>query len=264
MTLPLALLAALGAPGGAGAATAAMVEGVAEPDAATGTTGSVDLSFANATGNTENLTLILGGKLEVDRGPVEHAFQTGARYAESAPRGTDDRQQTQEAVFASYQLDADLSDRLFAFGRVRYDYDAFSGFDHRVFTGAGLGYRFAETEAVNWTVSGGPGVRWTRLAAPDVPPDAPDPDFEREQTEFSTYASSDLDWDVTETVSFEQDARVTYTDTSTTLEAEAALKSKLTENLSARFSYRVQHETDPPEGRQPTDTLMTAGLAYGF
>ena len=254
--LPFLLLAPSS---GVGAATAAMVEGVAQPDGDEGTTGSAELSFANATGNTENLTLILKGQLEVDRGAVEHDFNAGARYAESAARGQA-RVQTQEAFFASYQLDADLSDRLFAFARTRYDYDAFSGFEHRVFTGGGLGYRFAETEAVNWTVSGGPGIRWTRLALPDAPAE----DFEREQTEFSAYASSDLDWDVTEAVSFQHDARVTYTDTSTTLETEAALRSKLTDSLSARFSYRLQHETSPAEGREATDTLMTAGIVYGF
>ena len=243
-----------------GAATAAMVEGVAQPDADTGTTGSIEASFANATGNTENLTLILKGKVEVDRGAIEHQFDAAARYAESAPCGTDDRVQTQEAFFASYQLDADLSDRLFAFGRARYDYDAFSGFEHRVFSGAGLGYRLAESEVLNWTVSGGPGVRWTRLEEPDPIPEG----FEREQTEFSAYASSELAWDVNEAVSFEHDARATYTETSTTLESEAALKSKLTEALSARFSYRVQHETDPPAMREATDTLMTAGIVLGF
>lgn len=258
--LLLALASAAPAPGGVGAAMAAMADGVAQPDAETGTTGSVELSFANATGNTENLTLIAKGKIEVDEGAIEHEFQGAARYAESAPLGTSDRQQTQEAAFASYQLDADLADKLFAFARTRYDYDAFSGFEHRVFAGGGLGYRIGESEALNWTVSGGPGVRWSRLARPDPVPE----DFEREQTEFSAYASSDIAWDVSEAVSFENESRVTYTETSTTLENEAALKSKLTERLSARVAYRVQHETDPVEGRRPTDTLLTAGVVLGF
>ena len=260
--LPLLAAAAAGASApasGIGKAVAAMVEGVAQPDADTGTTGSLEASFANATGNTENLTLILGAKVEVDEGAHEHAFQAGARYAESAPRGEGDRQRTQEAFFASYQLDADLSDRLFAFARSRYDYDAFSGFEHRVFAGGGLGYRFAESDALNWTVSGGPGVRWTRIEVPEDEGRAGET-----QAEFSAYAASDLGWDVNEAVSFEHDARVTYTETSTTLESEAALRSKLTERLSARVSYRVQHETMPPEGREATDTLLTAGVTWGF
>ena len=262
MAPPLALIcvAMLAPKSSMGAATAAMADGVAQPDAATGTTGSVELSFANATGNTENLTLILKGKVEVDRGAVEHQVEAAARYAESAPRGTTDRQQTQEAFFASYQIDADLSDRLFAFGRARYDYDAFSGFEHRVFTGGGLGHRLAESETLNWTVSGGPGLRWTQRARPDPVPD----DFDAERAEVSAYAASDLAWDVSDAVSFENDARVTYTDTSTTLENEAALRSELTERLSARVAYRVQHETDPVEGRAPTDTLLTAGIALRF
>lgn len=256
-TLALFMLA----PGGSmGAATAAMADGVAQADAKTGTTGSVEFSFANATGNTENLTLILRGKLEVDKGAIEHQFDSAARYAESAPRGLDEREQTQEAFFASYQLDADLSDKLFSFARTRYDYDAFSGFEHRVFAGGGLGYRFAESDTLNWTVSGGPGLRWTQVEEPEPLPD----DFDRMVTEFSAYGASELAWDINDAVSFEHDGRVTYTDTSTTFESEAALKSKLTESLSARLSYRIQHETEPPVNRQPTDTLLTAGIVLGF
>ena len=253
------LVAASGAPG-VGKSVAVMVEGVAQPDGETGTSGSVEASFANATGNTENLTAILRGKLEVDQGATEHRFEAAARYAESAQSGEADRERTQEAFFASYQLDADLSERVFAFGRARYDYDAFSGFEHRVFAGTGFGVRLRETEALNWTVSGGPGLRWTQREAPEVMPD----DFARRVTEVSAYAASDLDWDISEAVAFEQDARITYTETSTTLEAEAGLRSKLTEALSARVSYRVQHETMPIEGREATDTLLTAGVVLGF
>ena len=237
-----------------------MVNEVARPDEETGTSGTVEASFANATGNTENLTLILGGTLEVDQGATEHRFEAGLRYAEGAPDPTEPRAQTQEAAFASYQLSADLTDRAFAFGRVRYDYDAFSGFEQRVFLGAGLGWHLAETDAVNWTVSGGPGARYTIAAAPDPVPEG----FEAEAWAVSAYAASRFAWDVREGLAVTQDAAVTYTEASTTLAGEAALQSALTERLAAKVSYRVQHETDPLEDRAGTDTLLTAGVTFGF
>ena len=236
------------------------IEGVAEPAGEQGLTGKVDLSFANATGNTENLTLIFGVKAELDRGAVVHKGEVGARYAEAAPAGGGERTQTQEAAFLSYQIDGDVSERGFVFARTRYDYDGFSGFEHRAFLGAGAGWRFYETEELNWTVSGGPGVRWTRKAVPDPVPD----DFEREETEASVYVASEFAWDVNDKVGLTHDARVTTGGASTTLENEAGLQSKLTEKLAARFSYLVRHETDPAEGRQATDTLLSAGIAYTF
>jgi len=35
-------------------------------------------------------------------------------------------------------------------------------------------------------------------------------------------------------------------------------------SLSARFSYTVEHETNPPVGRLKTDTLSRASLVYDF
>ena len=237
-----------------------MVNEVARPDEETGTSGTLEASFANATGNTENLTLILGGTLEVDQGATEHRFEAGLRYAEGAPDPDRPREQTQEAAFVGYQLDGDLTDRAFAFGRARYDYDAFSGFEQRVFLGAGLGWRFYETDAVNWTVSGGPGARYTLAAEPAPSPEGAD----AEAWAVSAYAASRFAWDVREGLALTQDAAVTYTEVSTTLAGEAALQSALTERLAAKVSYRVQHETDPLEGRAGTDTLLTAGVSYGF
>ena len=243
---------------------AKMVNEVARPDEETGTTGTAEFSFANATGNTENLTLILGGTLEVDQGATEHRFEAGLRYAEGAPDPDQAREQTQEAAYLSYQLDGDLTDRAFAFGRARYDYDAFSGFEQRVFVGAGLGWRFYESDEVNWTVSGGPGARYTARAAVAAEPDPVPADVEAEAWAFSAYAASRFAWDVREGLALTQDAAVTYTEASTTLAGEAALQSALTDSLAAKVSYRVQHETDPLEGRAGTDTLLTAGLTFGF
>ena len=256
----LALLLAAAPEASLQQAVAKMVNEVARPDEETGTTGTAELSFANATGNTENLTLILGGTLEVDQGATEHRFEAGLRYAEGAPDPDETREQTQEAAFVAYQLDGDLTDRAFAFGRARYDYDAFSGFEQRVFVGAGLGWRFYETDQVNWTVSGGPGARYTVATEPDPVP----ADFEAEEWAVSAYAASRFAWDVREGLAVTQDAAVTYSEASTTLAGEAALQSALTERLAAKVSYRVQHETQPLEGRAGTDTLLTAGLSYGF
>ena len=244
----------------AAAAAAVAAQDVASSSEEDGTSGEVTASFANATGNTENLTLILTGKLRRAEGPVAHQLTGGARYAESAVGAEAEREQTQEAVFAAYQFDADLEgEATFAYARARYDFDAFSGFEHRVFVGGGLGRRVYDGDRLNWTVRGGPGLRWTQLATP-----TPAGGFDAEETELSVFLGSAFAWDVNDEVGVQHDAEMTYTEASTTLESVASLKSSLTERMTATMAYTVRHETSPPEGREATDTLLSAGLTYGF
>ncbi|MBB4657704.1 DUF481 domain-containing protein [Parvularcula dongshanensis] len=238
--------------------TTLVAQDVAQAGYERGYSGNFDFSFANATGNTENMTLILRGRLESRGRIVNHKFEAGARYAESGPPDGE-RSQTQEAAFASYQLDATIADKAYAYGRTRYDYDAFSGFEQRVFVGGGFGYRFYEREDLNWNIEIGPGVRWTEYDEATMPAD-----MRMNEAEFSLYASSDFAWDVNDAVGIEQDSRITYTDISATFESEFSLTSKLTEKLSARASYLVRHETNPPANREPTDTLLSAGISLGF
>ena len=49
-----------------------------------------------------------------------------------------------------------------------------------------------------------------------------------------------------------------------TLTATTALDAKISGKLSARLSYAIEHENNPPEGRDKTDTLSRATLVYDF
>ncbi len=50
----------------------------------------------------------------------------------------------------------------------------------------------------------------------------------------------------------------------TTLISSTALTARINGKLSARLSYNVQKETDPPAGLKSTDTATRATLAYSF
>jgi putative salt-induced outer membrane protein len=238
---------------------------VAVPDEADGLSGSVEATVANATGNTENLNVGLNGELNYEQARLTHNLNAAINYAESGQAGGQERETTQENFFAAYQLDAAVSDRAFAFGRLRYEQDAFSGFKRRVFVGAGYGYRVFESDTRNWKLVGGPGIRWVQIDDPVPDPLAGEvPEGGGQLTDFSVYASSEFEWDIRENVGIEHDATVTYTGPNTTFETEAALKTRLTDLLSARLSYFVRHETEPPLEREPTDTLLRAGIVLDF
>ena len=234
-------------------------------EAQEGLRGSFEASLANATGNTENLAVGLSGELDYERGRLTHNLNASANYAESAEAGGGEREATQQNAFVAYELDVATGDRGFAFGRLRYERDEFSGFNQRLFAGLGYGYRFYEGPVRNWKVTGGPGVRVVEVDDPVPDPLTGEvPEGGGWMTDFSVYAASEFEWDIRENVGFEHDANVTYTGPNTTFETEVALKTALTEVLAARMSYFVRHETAPPLEREPTDTLLRAGIVVDF
>jgi putative salt-induced outer membrane protein len=58
---------------------------------------------------------------------------------------------------------------------------------------------------------------------------------------------------------------VTYLESkNSTLLASSALTTKLQGPLSAKASYEVRFEDDPPQGRQKTDSTTRLTLVFGF
>jgi putative salt-induced outer membrane protein len=87
-----------------------------------------------------------------------------------------------------------------------------------------------------------------------------------------------FDWKISDHLKFSQDAGGTYASDAqgfssavvvidsdnTSFTATSAFDAKLLGALSARFSYTIEHETNPPVGRIKTDTLSRATLVYDF
>ena len=154
---------------------------------------------------------------------------------------------------AAYKLDYNLSDRTYAYGRFSYEEDEFSGFDYRLFSGAGLGYFLFDSDPFTWKIEGGPGYRYS-----------PIDDTREIDQQFAVYAASETDWTIREGVLFEQDFAVTYTDATTTLQSLTSLSTKLWRSVSTGVSFEYRHETNPPAGRENTDTIAKAAVSYGF
>ena len=50
----------------------------------------------------------------------------------------------------------------------------------------------------------------------------------------------------------------------TSLNFITGLQFKVSNDVSTRFSYQVDYESDPPAGSESTDTLSRFTLIYGF
>lgn len=209
--------------------------------------GKINASGLLSDGNSEN---VAGGlKVEAVRkaGPLTHNirgfFDLGRSKGET----------NQKRWGASYQLDFDLGDATYAYGRLSYEEDEFSGFDYRLFAGAGLGHFYFDSETFVWKIEAGPGYRYSPI------------DATREiEQQVAFYASSETDWQIREGVELEQDFNVTWTAPTTTFQTVTSLTSKLTDSISTGISFEYRYETDPPQNRENFDAIARASLIYGF
>jgi putative salt-induced outer membrane protein len=217
--------------------------------------GAISLGFT--TGNTETKDAGVGVKLSRTDGAWKNSAQLVADYSEQEDVETKNR------LFGAYQLDRQINDRLFAYGRGTYEKDEFSGFDNRIFAGVGLGYEVIQGDTTSWTVQGGPGWRRDELRAIPAGPGRPAVRATTEDS-FAVGAGSRFKHKFNDAVAFTNDTDLTWADAGTQVFNTAALTARLSDRLSGRVSFDVRYDTDAPFGREDTDTATRVSLVYGF
>lgn len=232
----------------------------AQDAAENGWSGEGSLSAGVTTGNTETTDLGLG----IDVARQMNLWKVGV--VASADYGETEGEETKNRIFLGTNLDRQINDRLFGFGQLSYEQDEFSGFESRAFIGGGLGYEVLNSDATQWTVRGGPGLKIDEIEAvldtTTVPSTIVTPASTEES--FGATAQSNFAHQFNENVAFTNDTSVLYAETSTQIGNVAAITATLTNALSARVSFEVRHDTDPVDGFESTDTISRVSLVYGF
>lgn len=222
--------------------------------------GQGEIGGFRSTGNTRNLGLSGGVKLVKDAVKWRLNFQARADYERNTGKTT--RDQLSATIEPNYKFNK----RLYAYGLGQFERDRFQGFSARYTISGGLGYELVKTEDLRLAVKAGPALRITNFAGGGS------------KSSLAALAGLDFDWKISDHLKFSQDAGGTYasdaqgfgsavlvTDSAnTSLTATSALDAKLLGSLSARLSYTIEHETNPPAGRIKTDTLSRATLVYDF
>lgn len=226
----------------------------------TGWTGEGSVSAGVTTGNTETTDLGIGVNMTKDTGTWAYGVEAVADYGEI------DGAEAKNRWFLGGTVDRQINDRLFGFGRVSYEQDEFSGYDSRAFVGGGLGYDVIVGEKQSWTVRGGPGIKIDEIAE-IISTDATGatvvtPAVTEES--FSVVGSSNYAYAFNDNVKLSNDTTVLYADVSTQVTNSLALTAALSDALSARISFDVRHDTEPPLGFEQTDTATRFSLVYGF
>ncbi|MEL8054563.1 MAG: DUF481 domain-containing protein [Pseudomonadota bacterium] len=256
----MAFLSALNSIAASLAAISLMATAAAQEDEASKWTGEGSLSAGVTTGNTETTDLGLGLDLGREFGLWKVGIQASADYGET------DGAETKNRIFLGANLDRQITDKLFGFGQLSYEVDEFSGFESRMFIGGGLGYEIFNSEALQWTVRGGPGLKIDEIEAILDTSTTPVTVLTPAETEesFGATATSNWAYQFNENVGLTNDTNVLYAETSTQIGNITALTASLTDTLSARVSYEVRHDTDPVDGFEDTDTISRVSLVYGF
>lgn len=159
---------------------------------------------------------------------------------------------SKERYFAGYAAQWKLNGRSFVAIALAGERDRFAGFRSRFSESVGYGYRVIDRHDLRLDVQAGPALR--QISYYDRDP----------EIAFSGRFGGDLSWTIRPDLVFTQNATVFLDSVSSTLTATTALTTKLRGDLSARASFDVRAETEPPPGREHTDTTTRASLVYSF
>ncbi len=222
--------------------------------------GKGELGGFRNTGNSSNLGLSAGVNLAKDAVDWRLKFRARADYQRS--NGVTSREQYAVAVEPEYKID----DRLFVYGLAQFDHDRFQGFSARYTVSGGIGYTVIKEKEINLDVKAGPAWRLTEFTEGGS------------DSSLAGLIGLDLGWQIAENLKLTQgagatlasdaqsltSANVIFSSGTNTLTATTGLDAKINGKLTARLSYAIEHETNPPDGSEKTDTLSRATLVYDF
>jgi putative salt-induced outer membrane protein len=212
-----------------------------------GWSGQATLGGFRTTGNTDEWG-VSAALLARRRGPRwTHEFEVRVEVKE------EDHARTEERGFGKYTLRRTFgASRWFAYGRLSFERDRFQGIESRFFESIGIGYRLAKGPSLEWDAMIGPGLRQT--------------DYSQESAvnEPAVFLRTKLEWKISNTLRFTEEADSGLAKGNSTFTSTTALTSNLYGRLSGRLSFGVEMETDPPPGREKTDTYTRASLVYDF
>lgn len=207
--------------------------------------GTGEIGGSMATGNSDTITAAAGLTLGKEGLRWRHAISAMADFQRS--NGTND----QERYAVGYQIDRKLTERLYMLGAVGWERNQVAGLKSRFTESLGLGYTLINQPNLTWSIEGGPALRQAKFV-------------DRDENSLAFRAGTSLGWDISPTTRFTQTATGYFESGSSSLLSSTALTAQLVGALSARLSFNVQYESDPPAGDKHTDTITRATLVYAF
>ena len=209
-----------------------------------------------STGNSESVGVTAA--LNLDRVGIDwrHKLRASVDYQRSGDVTT------REQYFASYEPNFQINPRLFAYALGQWDKDEFQGVEQRYAISGGLGYRVLAAERMQLSVKAGPAWRRTDYTSGTG------------ESRLAALAGLDFDWQLADAIKLTQStdlvaegggtATAFIDANNTTLNLVTGLEADIIASLTARLSYTVDYDSNPPAGAVSTDTLTRFTLVYDF
>ena len=218
--------------------------------------GKGELGAFRATGNTSNTGITAG--LTVDRQGIDwrHRFTARADYQRA------NGETTREQFLARYEPNINISDNFYVYALAQYERDRFQGFSGRYAISGGIGYQVLKKDDIQLSVKAGPAYRVTEFVDG------------RSESSIAGLIGVDFDWSITDRLKLTQDTNavaeaggtaVAIIDArNTSIDLITGLNATISSKLSARFSYAVADDSNPPPGAVQTATRSRVTLSYEF
>ena len=218
--------------------------------------GKGELGAFRSTGNSSNTGLAAG--LELKRVGIDWRHKLTGRVDYQRSNGTT----TREQFFVGYEPNYRISERFFAYALAQYERDQFQGFSGRYAVSGGIGYQIIERPDVTLSAKAGPAYRVTEYVDGTS------------ESSLAGLLGVDFDWSITDRLKLTHDtnavaetggaATVIVDANNTSIDLVTGINAKISDKLSTRFSYAVEHDTNPPAGSVKTDTLSRVTVIYDF
>lgn len=218
--------------------------------------GKGEFGAFRATGNSSNTGITAG--LTVDRQGIDWRHRLTGRVDYQRANGVT----TREQFLARYEPNVNISDNFYVYALAQYERDRFQGFSGRYAVSGGIGYQALKGEAVQLSLKAGPAYRVTEFIDG------------RSESRIAGLIGVDFDWTITDRLKLTQDTNavaetggsaIAIIDSrNTTLDLITGLDATINSSLTARFSYAVEYDSNPPPGAVQTDTLSRVTLIYDF
>ncbi|TDT37064.1 putative salt-induced outer membrane protein YdiY [Halospina denitrificans] len=218
-----------------------------------GWSGDVEGGLVTTSGNTDETSI--SGEADITRDWMDWRQNVllQSRYTEQ----NDER--SAERYTASTQLDYKFNPNDFVFIRARYDNDDFSGYQFQASTTAGYGRRIWEQGGSHFDTSVGAGYRYSKF-------EQRDPEQGSKREEPIARLAVDFLYELSETAKFreELESEIGVDEGDSVSRSVTSLQANINSSVAMRFSYTVEHDSNPPSDSKNTDTISAVTVLYNF
>lgn len=211
-----------------------------------GWSGSGEAGAFASSGNTNTRGIAIGVNVAKESRRWKHALRGFVDYQRQ------DGITTRERYLAGYQGNYNITPRLFALLALSYEKDEFSGFNSRFSQSLGLGYKLFDGPNIFATLEGGPALRQTKFTNG------------LSDSGVAARIAGDFKWQFNDAFFVTENASYFYDNSNNSFQSLTALNARVSDALTARLSYQINTESNPPAGRRKSDKVSRVTIVYSF